>query len=283
MGLSFHLADARHLVPDGLDLPAALARTTHLAVGAHPDDLEILAQAGIEACRHRADAWFAGVVASDGAGSPRAGRYAAMTDARMREVRWEEQAAAARLGGYGACVQLPYPSAALKDPADARCGEDLAALLAVARPAVLYTHNLLDRHDTHVAVALRTLAAVRSLPADLRPARVLGCEVWRDLDWLCDGDRVALDTGRDEAFQTALLALFDSQVAGGKRYDLATLGRRRAHATFHESHGVDGAQGLTFALDLTPLAADPALDPAAYALGAIDRFRAEAEARLRRL
>ena len=283
MGLSFHLADARHLVPDGLDLAAALARTTHLAVGAHPDDLEILAQAGIEACRHRGDAWFAGIVASDGAGSPRAGRYADMTDARMREVRWDEQAAAARLGGYGACVQLAYPSAVLKDPGDPRCGEDLAALLAAARPTVLYTHNPLDRHDTHVAVALRTLAAVRRLPRDQRPARVLGCEVWRDLDWLCDGDRVALDTGPDEAFQTALLALFDSQVAGGKRYDLATLGRRRAHATFHASHGVDGPRGLTFALDLTPLADDPDLDPVTFALGAIDRFRAEAETRLRRL
>ena len=280
--MHFSHPDARHLVPDAVDLPSALARTTHMAVGAHPDDLEILAHHGIQACHGQPDAWFLGVVVTDGAGSPRSGRYGACTDAELQVLRWVEQQEAARIGEYGACVQLSHPSATLKACAPGPVA-DLAALLAAARPSILYTHNLLDSHDTHVAVTLAVLAAVRSLPLDQRPARVLGCEVWRDLDWLTEADKVALDMGTEEDLQAALLGVFKSQIAGGKRYDLATLGRRRAHATYQASHTVDGAQGLTFAMDLSPLATDDSLDPAAFALAAIDRFRTEAAERIQRL
>ena len=38
--------------------------------------------------------------------------------------------------------------------------EDLAGLLRLARPEVVYTHNLADKHPTHVAVALRTISAL---------------------------------------------------------------------------------------------------------------------------
>ena len=45
MATALHLkADGSEaFVPDGAPLPAALARTTHLGIGAHPDDLEIMA------------------------------------------------------------------------------------------------------------------------------------------------------------------------------------------------------------------------------------------------
>ena len=281
--MRFQLPTADLFVPDGSDPSAALARTTHLAVGAHQDDLEIMAFHGIKACYQREDAWFLGVVVTDGGGSARDGRYRDCTDDEMKALRREEQRAAARLGEYAACVQLDYPSAAVKQAADHRLVVDLAALLAAARPRVVYTHNLADKHDTHVAVALRLLSALHTLPPDLHPERLLGCEVWRDLDWLAEEDKVALDVSGDEDLQAALLGVFDSQIAGGKRYDLATLGRRRAHATYHASHGVDATTGLTFAMDLTPLLQDKALDPAAFALAQIDRFRREVEGRLGRL
>ena len=51
----------------------------------------------------------------------------------------------------------------------------------------------------------------------------------------------------------SLLGVFDSQVCGGKRYDLATMGRRRANATYLASHGVDESTSLIFGMDLTPL------------------------------
>ena len=281
--MRFNLSTAELFVPDGLPPEAALARTTHMAVGAHPDDLEIMAFEGILQGFQREDAWFLGAVLTDGAGSPRDGRYRAFTDAEMMAVRRQEQKKAALVGEYGALALLDYPSGAVKDGRDLRPAEDLAELLRAARPAVVYTHNLADKHDTHVGVALRTLAAIRSLPPDERPKTVYGCEVWRDLDWLTDGDKVAFDCSAHESLQAALLGVFDSQVCGGKRYDLATLGRRKAHATYHATHGTDATTGLNFGMDLTPLIQDDSLDAGAFVRGLIDRFRFEVEARLARL
>ena len=79
----------------------------------------------------------------------------------------------------------------------------------------------------------------------------------------------------------ALVGVFDSQVTGGKRYDLATAGRRLAHATYFASHGTDQESALTYAMDLTPLVADPDLPIADYVVGFIDRFRAEVARRLK--
>lgn len=278
--MRFHMPTSELFIPDGTGTQPAVARTTHLAVGAHQDDLEIMAFHGIQACFQQKDAWFTGVVVTDGAGSSRGGLYQASTDDQMKAVRRKEQKKAAVLGEFGACAFLDYPSSAVKQASDRRPLEDLAALLAAARPGTVYTHNLADKHDTHVAVALRTLAALRSLPKDQRPSRLLGCEVWRDLDWLTDEDKVALDVSGQEDLQASLLGAFDSQIAGGKRYDLATLGRRKAHATYHVSHGVDEATGLTFAMDLTPLLRDDALDPSTFALGCIDRFKSEVVGRI---
>jgi hypothetical protein len=75
--------------------------------------------------------------------------------------------------------------------------------------------------------------------------------------------------------------VYDSQVSGGKRYDLATAGRRLAHATYHASHGTDQESALSFAMDLTPLVENPSLPVADYVLGFVDKFRADVEKRLR--
>jgi hypothetical protein len=77
------------------------------------------------------------------------------------------------------------------------------------------------------------------------------------------------------------VGVFDSQVTGGKRYDLATAGRRLANATYFASHGTDEESALNFAMDLTPLVADANLPVAEYVLGFVDRFRADVEKRLR--
>jgi LmbE family N-acetylglucosaminyl deacetylase len=152
--------------------------------------------------------------------------------------------------------------------------DELVALVSAAKPEVIYTHNLCDKHPTHVGVAVRVVNACRQLPAEERP-KVWGCEVWRDLDWMVDSDKVLLDcTGRDN-LQSALLGVFDSQVSGGKRYDLATLGRRRAHATYWESHEGDSAELLNFAMDLTPLVMDPDLCFKTHVKGYMDRFFGE--------
>ena len=141
------------------------------------------------------------------------------------------------------------------------------------RPEVLYLHNPADKHDTHVACCLRTLAAIRSLPKDRRPQRVLGCEIWRDLDWLNDADKQVLPVDRHKNLAAALSGVFDSQITGGKRYDVAVAGRRMAHATFFESHATDKADALSFAMDLTPLVEDETLDVFDYTLGLLRTVR----------
>jgi len=270
-------------VPDGTPPAQALERTTHMGIGAHQDDVEIVAQRGILDCFDRSDRWFTAVVVTDGAGSARTGPYADYTDDQMRAVRKGEQKKAGMVGGYSAVVQLDHGSGDVKTPKAPGIVGDLAAILGAARPEVVYTHNLADKHDTHVGTALRVIEACRALPAAQRPSRVLGGEVWRDLDWMCDPDKVAIDVQDRESLTAALLGVFDSQITGGKRYDLATAGRHRAHATYHQSHQLDATVALTFAMDLTPLMQSDALDPLAYARGYIERFEAEVTDRVRRL
>jgi LmbE family N-acetylglucosaminyl deacetylase len=270
--MNFKRQNAQLYVPDGLPTEQALTRTTHMAISAHQDDIEIMAIEGILACFQRPDKWFTGVVVTDGAGSPRADLYQDYTDEQMRAIRVVEQKKAAMVGDYAVQALLDYPSAIIKNPAQKDPVEDLQALLRLARPQVVYTHNLADKHPTHVAVALRVVEAIRLLPAAERPGRLLGCEVWRDLGWMMDEDKVVFDTTAHESLQAALLGVFDSQIVGGKRYDLATMGRRKANATYFASHAVDVMQGMATGMDLTPLIQDPSLDVQEYVQGFIRRF-----------
>lgn len=268
-------------VPDASVAPAAaLARTTHLCVAAHQDDIEIMAYHGIAECFGRSDRWFSGVVVTNGAGSPRSGVYANYTDAQMQDVRRQEQRKAAMVGDYSIQLQLAHPSSAVKDKSNAAVQSDLVEIFSAAGAEVVYLHQPADKHDTHIGVLAHSIAALRKIPADRRPKRVLGCEVWRDLDWMLDTDKVVLDAGQFPNLAMALVGVFDSQITGGKRYDLATAGRRIAHATYHTSHATDKFQGITWAIDLTPLVNAPTLSMADYTQGFIDRFKQDVAARL---
>jgi LmbE family N-acetylglucosaminyl deacetylase len=281
--MKFTQAQADVYVPSGADPATALARTTHLCVAAHQDDIEIMAFAGIAGCLRSRERWFSGVVVTDGGGSPRTGRYARISDGEMQAIRKREQRRAARLGGYSIQIQLAHSSAAVKRPAQAEVAADLRQIFAACRPEVVYLHNPADKHDTHVAVFLRCLQAIRSLPKAQRPRQVLGCEVWRDLDWLPDTEKVALDVSDRPRLARSLLAVFKSQVDGGKRYDLATLGRRAAHATYQTQGVTDATAALTLAMDLTVLARVDSLEVETFTLGLLRRFRDDVTARLRRL
>ena len=278
LSLSNKIADV--FVPDGSAVADALRRTTHLAVGAHQDDLEFMAAHGVVECFQSSALWFTGVVVTDGGGSARDLEYKDYSNERMMAVRQLEQRKAAYVGEYSAMLQLGHPSSVVKDAVSAAVVGDLSSILAETRPQVVYTHNLADKHDTHVAVALRVVAACLALPVDARPERIIGCEVWRDLDWLCDPDKVVMPVDRHENLHAALMGVFDSQIAGGKRYDLATAGRRRAHATYFESHGTDQHSSLIWGMDLTPLLGGA--DPAQLVKDYIQRFESEVSARIAR-
>ena len=279
----FRASGAEVFIPDGAPAARALERTTHLGVGAHQDDLELMAYHGILECFQKADRWFTGVTVTNGSGSPRGPNYQDRSDAEMIEIRKLEQKKAARTGEYSAMLLLNHPSASVKDARNADVAADLDLVLSAARPEIVYTHNLADKHDSHVAVALRVVAALRRLPAGERPRKVIGCEVWRDLDWLLDPDKVMMRADQQPSLADALIGVFDSQLCGGKRYDLAARGRRLAHATFFESHVVDECQELIWGIDLTPLVDDLAQDPARFVATYIERFAADVNARIEKM
>jgi LmbE family N-acetylglucosaminyl deacetylase len=128
----------------------------------------------------------------------------------MVTLRRKEQNEAARIGQYGAMVQLGYSSAEIKDGADAKLREDLCAIFSAMKPEIVYTHNLADKHPTHVAEVLAVIGALRLMPAGGRPKRVIGCEVWRDLDWMPDADKVVMDVTGHEKLAGELAACFRS-------------------------------------------------------------------------
>jgi LmbE family N-acetylglucosaminyl deacetylase len=281
MNLSQGGADA--FVPDGQPLEAALSRTTLMGVGAHSDDLELMAYHPILKAFTTENEWFTGVTVTNGAGPARAGRYKDYTDAQMVEVRRREQRKAAEIGEYSAMLQLNHPSANVKDPGARVVVDDLERILRGARPKEIYTHNLADKHDTHVGVMLKLVEAIRRLPAAERPSRLIGCEVWRDLDWMNDKDKVVMVVDGHDNLADALMGVFDSQICGGKRYDLAARGRRRANATFFESHATDASENVIFGMDLTPLIAEPPTEPQALYERYLGGFKDEVSARLGRL
>ncbi len=270
--MKFHYDTAEIYVPDDVSVEEALARTTHLCIAAHQDDIEIMAAQPILECFQQDDKWFTGVVVTNGRGSPRNGIYEKYSDDEMREVRFKEQRKAAIIGEFSAQIMLDYPSSIIKDSSKSMPIDDFTALLKATQPEFVHTHNLADKHTTHVGVAMRVLKALRSLDGQDQPLKVYGCEVWRNLDWMRDSEKIVMDCSAQKNLQAALLGVFDSQISGGKRYDLAAMGRRVSNATFFESHGVDEASDLSYAMDLTPLIENPDLDIQNYVQGFIDRF-----------
>ena len=280
--MKLHNPTAETFVPDGQPVAAALKRVTHLGIGAHQDDLEFMAFHGILQCYASKSKWFGGVTCTNGSGSARAGKYQNFSDTQMMAVRRREQNRAAKLGRFGVMLQLDYPSSAVKSATDPALKDDLKKILAATRPEVVYTHNPADKHDTHIGVVIAAIQALRELPRAQRPQKIIGCEVWRDLDWLPDAEKVLMDVSGHDALAAKLNGVFASQIAGGKRYDLATLGRRSANATFFESHATDAATQLVFGMDLTPLVQDEKKDIAKYVGEFIGRFAADVQARLGR-
>jgi len=275
--------NAEFFIPDNTPLEKALARTTFMGISAHQDDIEFMAYDGILKCFGKSNEWFYAIVVTNGAGSPREGLYADYTDEQMQTIRKSEQKKAAYVGEYGALSLLDYPSSAVKDPNNKDIVEELKTLIATSKPKVIYTHNLADKHDTHIGVVVKVISAIRELPESLQPEKLYGCEVWRNLDWVNDEEKVVFDVSTHPNIAASLNEVFDSQISGGKRYDLAVAGRRLSNATFAASHGVDTATGLLYGMDLTPLIKDVNMDINVYVQGYINRFAADVTTRLKKV
>ena len=275
--MKFSRPQADTHTPAGGDLASALASTTHLGMGAHADDLEIMAYPGICACRGQKNLRFSGVVATDGAGAP-----SKLAGRDLIQARMNEQKKAADLGDYAAVIQLAHPSTEIRGPGRKALTADLLQILKAAKPKVLYLHNPADRHETHLAVLLASLEALRQLPSGERPAEIYGCEVWGDLDWVPATKAVRLSCSAPADFGPSLLRVFRSQV-DGKRYDLAAAGRRRAQATFADAYHPDQAEEVVLALDLKPLVESPKLSLTDFVSALTGEFQKQTLERIRRL
>jgi LmbE family N-acetylglucosaminyl deacetylase len=268
----FNSKEASVYIPDGQNQKKAIERTTHLAIAAHQDDVEIMAYHGIAECFQNSKKYFSAVIVTNGSGSARDNVYKEYTDDEMVHVRKKEQKKAAVIGEYSSLCLLDYKSSEVKDKENETVIKDLATIIKTANPEVVYTHNLADKHDTHIGVVTKVIKAIRSLPLNDRPKTVYGCEVWRALDWVNDDEKIFLDVSSHSNLGASLVEVFDSQIVGGKRYDKGAIGRRLANATFSSSHTIDETDAVTYAMDLTPLIIDDTLDILEYVKGYLTRF-----------
>ena len=242
----------------------------YLTICAHQDDNEIMAIDGIMKGYRSRKYSFSCVVTADGGGSARTGKFADYTDDMMKEVRIKEQEAAAEIGKYHSLYLLNYSSKEIKDPENEEIVNDYLQIIKELKPRVLYTHSILDKHPTHLGVVTKVIKALRMLPREEQPKVVYGCEVWRDLDWIADKKKVCFDVSHNVAFQKKILNVFESQIAGGKSYTNATIGRRYNNATYAQSHSVDKAKLVSYAINMNKLLIDPELPIKKYALSFVD-------------
>lgn len=286
--LKLSQAPSEIFVPDAFPVSQALERTTHLGIVAHPDDIEFMGWHPILECIENEKFWLTGVIVSDGRSSPRSGLYEHLGDQEMVALRLKEQHYASVVGRYAACVHLMHSEQGkLLAESDLHefdtLVEDLKQCLEATRPSVVFTHNLADSHPHHTLVALAAIRALRQLGPDFHPLEFYGGEVWRSLDWMPLHDKLAFDVGQHQNLTASLMGVFDSQIGGGKRYDLATSGRKAANATYYDPLATDHALALEYAMDLMPLLKNPDLDPAEYSLELIHRFARNVERQLRQV
>jgi len=270
--IQFSHPDVEIFIPDGRSLEDALQRTTHLGIGAHQDDLEIIAIPGILDCWEKTDLWFSGVVVTNGAGAPRSEMHTPLTPTDFIHTRNEEQKKAASLGKYSAQIMLGFTSQEVRNPPLIPGLKDLHTILTHSEPEYIYIHNPLDLHPTHTAVSLLTIEAVRQLPLKERPKFLYGMACWGGLDWTTQGNQISFDLSAQPDLQYQLLDVYKSQNSV-KNYPEAAMAKRKSNATFHHYDQKDEIPYLCFGLDLTPLIRDDKLSISGFLLSKIDEHR----------
>jgi LmbE family N-acetylglucosaminyl deacetylase len=249
------LQDHDYFSPKSLDLVSALGQSRIVGIGAHSDDLDFMCLSAIEKGRTAdGQSTFFGMILSNGSGSKRGKAFESFSDSDFIELRRREQRESAGISGFTGVLQFSYPSAQVKRKSFAKLQTEVAALLAAAPVEAVFTHSPFDRHDTHRAVCFHVLSAIQSLPRARRPKKVIGCEVWRSLDWLPEKYRKIFPICTTEPQMRRLFSVYQSQILGAKNYVDAVIGRKRSHATFSESHERDAADFCEIGVDLSPVA-----------------------------
>ncbi|MBN2880100.1 MAG: PIG-L family deacetylase [Clostridia bacterium] len=239
-------------IPDGSDIKNALQRTTVLCIAAHQDDAEIMAYHAIQECYHSKNKFFTSIIITDGAGSEKINESRRYSAEEIKKIRLNEQKRAAKVGKYSAQIQMGYSSGELRGN-DKRIIDDLTNIIIACKPEYIFTHNLADKHPTHVAAALRAMDALKAIEDKTWLKAFVGLEVWRGLDWLSDDDKLIFDASQNQRLARSLIRTFKSQIKGGKRYDDAVLGRRRANAVFYRADKADEMKYATYGMDMSEI------------------------------
>lgn len=263
-------------IPDAVPEEQAWKRVTHLAIGAHQDDLEFMAFPAISECYREGKRGFFGIVLTDGVGSIRGSGDGGYSDREFAQIRRDEQRRAASLGNYGGIYQLAASSDELRTN-PGRIGEEIVELIKRLRPQEILLHSPFDKHKTHLAALVASLEALRRCAAACIPRRVIGCEVWRGHDWLPDARKLVLDASFDPSFATRLFEQFQSQIGPGKRYGDATIGRWLANATFYQPRAKDLHSRVSYGVDLTELVNDQSVSLAAFIQRHLDEFAVDVQ------
>lgn len=251
-----------------------------LCVCAHQDDCEIMAIDGILKGYYSKKYSFALVETTDGGGSARSGIFKDYTDEKMKLVRVEEQQKASEIGKYNSLYMLNYSSSEVKDKNNIDIINDYIQIIKELKPSVIYTHSILDKHPTHLGVVIKLITALRRLPKEYQPKLLYGCEVWRGLDWISDDRKIGFNVSGNERLQKKLLDVFESQIAGGKAYTKASIGRRYQNATYYQSHSVDSYKMISYAIDLKPLIDNKDLCVRDYALSFVEDLKKDISEKL---
>lgn len=161
-----------------------------LAVGAHPDDLE-LACGGTLARYAEDGAEVHGLVMNDGS---RGG------DSRKRLREADE---GARVMGLTSITVLDHPDTSLSEDADAMV-RDVEEAIARLQPTMIFTHSANDNHQDHVAVHLAVVRAARQHPSILcfespSATRAFAPSVFVDIAGQVSAKEAAVQTHRDQS------------------------------------------------------------------------------------
>lgn len=238
----------RIYIPDNKKLETALKRVKHWAIVAHQDDAEIIS--GHLLYKKRKD--FGVIVLTNGAGSLRSKKTKRLSESKIIEIRNKEQEKAALLGGYSIVIQMNLPSGIVKGKRSRRVAlGELKSYLLGSKAESIVTHSPFDRHETHRSVVGVLIDLFSSIEMRRYPRSILGVEVWGNLDWLPEDEKIYLPI-KNPKFVCKLLSSYRSQNETGKLFHLGTVARMAANATFSES--IEGSEGGHFLLahDLVP-------------------------------
>lgn len=203
----------------------------YMGIGAHCDDLEIMAFDGIQKSQKDGNSFHGVVMADDN-----------------NAIRKIEQVEAAQVGKYS----VSFLGLSSREVKMGHGRDSLVTALIDIKPDVVYIHNPFDKHPTHIEAMKSSISAIANFSNSVqRYPKVYGCEVWRGLDWIPDNRKVVFEVENIE-LQDKLLSCFKSQNEL-KRYDLAVSARCRANATFFESHEADTMKAAIYAVDMAPV------------------------------